>query len=100
MKSFKIVFYKSERGQLVHAGTCYRRAVDVADLMDNPPGEFSDLLMTHTPIHGWAEVEESGGTVFVIFAFRTVPLGTPENEVEQFSDWLNDVKPSDFSAKG
>ena len=96
MKSFKIVFYKSEKGALVHMRTLYRMAAQLMDLVENPPGEFFEILKEFMPIHGWAEMEETRATVFVIFAPRSVILGAIDEETSKFREWLSEVKPSDF----
>jgi len=98
MKSFKIVFYKSEKGELVHMRTLYRLAEQISDLLDDPPSEFFDIIKEYMPIHGWVEMEETRATVFVIFAPRSVVLGPISEEKEKFREWLNGVKPSDFKS--
>jgi hypothetical protein len=105
VKPFKIVFYLSHKGELTLLKTLYRQAEKLVDLVMDPPPEFFELLESHIPIHGWAEIDDDSACVFVIFA----PRGSTPRETEsftsrlvdaeemQFRDWLNQVKPSDFS---
>ena len=97
MKSFKIVFYKSEGGEIVHVKTFFRLAEQLADLIKDPPEEFFDMLDDYSPMHGWAEVEPTRCTVFVIFVPKNAAHVTTDDEASQFREWLGNVKPSDFS---
>lgn len=104
-KTFKIVFYVSDNGELAHMKTLFREAEQIGELVDDPPDEFFDMLMENLPIHGWAEIEDEKAVVFVIFAPRTEDDNTHRelispsdtlDERHRFRKWLNQLKPSDF----
>jgi hypothetical protein len=97
LKSFKIMFYKTEKGELTLVRTFFRLADSLTDLMKDPPGEFFEMLREYMPVHGWAEVEDVRATVFVIFAPRAVMSASQDEEAASFRDWLNNAKPSDFA---
>jgi hypothetical protein len=104
-KTFKIVFYVSDNGELAHAKTLYREAEQIAELVEDPPEEFFAMLGDNLPIHGWAEIEDEKAVVFVIFAPRTeadntrrelISPGDANDERNRFRMWLSQIKPSDF----
>lgn len=95
MPSFKILFYRSEGGELVKVREFYRVANALSDLVQTPPKEFFDMLEDSLPMHGWAEVDEGRVTVFLIFVPRPGDLG--EVDHDEFVDWLRNIKPSDLS---
>lgn len=105
MKPFKIVFLLSHKGELKQLKTLYRQAEKLVDLIMDPPAEFFELLESHIPIHGWAEIDDTSACVFVIFAPRSDPPRETESftsqlvdaEEMQFREWLSQVKPSDFT---
>lgn len=94
MKSFRIVFYKSEEGELIKIKEFVKEAVKLQDLIQDPPDEFFEMLKNYAPVHGWAEMEPVASTVFVIFTERSRKL--PEENDEDFKNWLAEVRPSDF----
>jgi len=94
VKSFKIVFYRSENGELVKVREFYRFAEGLFELVENPPQEFIDMLEFFVPMHGWAEMEERRANVFVIFTPRDTRL--QEFEKSEFRKWLENIKPADF----
>jgi hypothetical protein len=94
MKSFKISFYESTNGELIKLKELFRLCEAVADLVRNPPPEFFQMLETHFPINGWAEVGEDTGNVYVVFAPRDSVF--QDSEKEAFRDWLDTITPSDF----
>jgi len=98
-KSFKIVFYKSEMGELVKVMTLYRMAEQLSDLINDPPKEFFEMLGEYAPVHGWAEIEDTRAAVFVIFARHGMERTGTAEEAKHFRDWLESVKPSDFSSR-
>lgn len=104
-KTFKIVFYISDNGELAHIKTLYREAEQIAELVEDPPEEFFAMLGDNLPIHGWAEIEDEKAVVFVIFAPRTendqtrrelISPADSLDERQQFRTWLSQIKPSDF----
>lgn len=97
MKNFKIVFYKSDLGELVKLKEFFKEAEAVNDLVQDPPDEFIDMLGSFFPVHGWAELEKRNSTIYVIFAEREEKLETINED--DFKDWLNGASPSDFSLK-
>ena len=94
MKTFKIVFYSSEHGELSKMKEFFREADRIQDLVSEPPEEFFNMLTTFFPVHGWAELEDGSSTIYVIFAPR--PARLEEVEEGEFLDWLENVQPSDF----
>jgi hypothetical protein len=97
VKSFKIVFYKSQNGELVKVREFFRLAENITQLVADPPGEFFQMLEFFLPIHGWAEIEEKSASVFVIFTPRDTKLQEMEND--EFKKWLENIKPDDFSKR-
>lgn len=97
MKNFRIVFYKSDLGELVKLKEFFKEAEAVNDLVSDPPDEFIDMLGTFFPVHGWAEIEKRNSTIYVIFAEREEKLETVD--ADEFTEWLKEVSPSDFSLK-
>ena len=100
LKNFKIVFYKSELGELVKVKEFFRRAETLQELVADPPDEFFDMLGSFFPLHGWAEIGKENATVFVIFAPRADGGRLPDIEETEFQDWLGNVRPSDFKESG
>ncbi len=95
MKSFKISFYKSESGELVKIKELFRLADSIDELVAAPPQEFFDMLSDYFPLQGWAEMEENRANVYVIFAPRAAE-GVSDIEVNDFREWLDNIKPADF----
>jgi hypothetical protein len=104
-KTFKIVFYISDNGELAHMKTLYREAEQITELVEDPPEEFFSMLSDNLPIHGWAEIEDEKAVVFVIFAPRSEEdqtrreLISPSDTMDErhrFRKWLSQIKPSDF----
>jgi len=102
LRNFKIIFYKSELGELVKVKEFFREAEAIQDLVSDPPDEFFDMLGSFFPVHGWAEIEKEASTVFVIFAPRNKKLDVlGDVDENEFQVWLENVQPSDFKdAKG
>ena len=98
MRVFKIVFYRSENGELTKFKEFYREAEALSDLLENPPDEFYEAMKKLFPLHGWAEVDEERSTVFVIFTVKAKQPKRPRRDKEkvEFRNWLKQVKPSDF----
>ncbi|MEW6200368.1 MAG: hypothetical protein AB1546_00205 [bacterium] len=98
MRVFKIVFYRSEKGELTKFKEFYREAEALSDLLENPPFEFYDAMKKLFPLHGWAEVDDEQSTVFVIFTGRKGRTGRARRDAEkvEFRNWLKKAKPSDF----
>ena len=95
MRNFKIVFYKSELGELIKIKEFYREAAAIHDLVANPPEEFFEMLDSFSPVHGWAELDKTSSTIYVIFAPRGKRLQEIENT--EFLEWLESVSPADFN---
>ncbi len=95
MRTFKIIFYKSEKGELVKAQEVFRLANSINELVEAPPQEFFDMLDDYFPLHGWAEIEERRATIFVIFTKRKANL--QDIDRKDFKEWLESVNPSDLS---
>ena len=94
MRSFKIAFYKSEQGELTKIREFFRLANTVDELVSNPPEEFMDMLTEFVPLQGWVEMEPDKASVFVIFTPREGKIMDAERE--EFSRWLENIKPADF----
>ncbi len=94
MRSFKIVFYKSESGELVKMKEFFREVDGLQELIADPPDEFFEMLGSFFPVHGWAEMDRERSTVFVVFAPRESDLDEIDND--EFKDWLNSVSPGDI----
>lgn len=97
MFAFKVVFYKSLKGDLTKIKEYYQMAETFTDLIESAPSELFDILKTCFPVHGWVEIEQEKGTVFVIF----VPRYNEKLRIEEeeFKTWLEKVKPKDFQNK-
>ncbi len=95
-QTFRVVFYRSENGELIKVREFARTAASVNDLVSDPPQEFLDMLGDFIPIHGWAEINTENTVVYVIFATR-FDSNLEDIGKDDFHIWLDEAKPSDLN---